>query len=92
MSKDNFEEEEMLREMNEALGKQISAELDEDLPNVQMDDEEGYSEEFYNETEEEEEVPRKRKISKKLVYSFIGGGVGLIVLVIATGYFLLIIY
>lgn len=87
MSKDNFEEEEMLREMNEALGKQISAELDEDLPNVQMDDEEGYSEEFYNETEEEEEVPRKRKISKKLVYSFIGGGVGLIVLVIATGYF-----
>lgn len=86
MSKDNFEEEEMLREMNEALGKQISAELDEDLSDVKMDEEEEYREEFYNETEEEQ-TPRKKKMSKKLVYSFIGGGVGLIVLVIAIGYF-----
>lgn len=100
MSKDNFDEEEMMREMSEALGKQISAELEENKeeeePLIDDKSEDNYIDDDYIEDDREydendyfdEEVDgKKKKIPKKVIYGILGGSVLLIVIVLCVGFF-----
>lgn len=98
MGKDNFDEEEMMREMSEALGKQIDAELDGKTDEEQsLDDKsnDNYIEDDYIEDKEygeedylnEDIEEGKRKFPKKVIYGILGGSALLICIVLCVGFF-----